>query len=145
MTFPYTFAGSLMHRAAYGEMMYILDPNRRTEVVKLIEESTDNLVSRWCSNPIFCLIEFSFLCYFSGLDIESCNIFNLLIEMVHLDQSVNGDLKTVLRFINFLDQSFLIRKLHWVSIVGINSYFSLILRSTLLFKINESLIALGKN
>ncbi|XP_012571543.1 N-terminal acetyltransferase A complex auxiliary subunit NAA15-like [Cicer arietinum] len=38
--------GSLMHRAAYGEMMYILDPNRRTEVVKLIEESTDNLVSR---------------------------------------------------------------------------------------------------
>jgi len=40
------FAGSLMHRAAFGEMMYILDPNRRAEAVKLIEGSTNNPVSR---------------------------------------------------------------------------------------------------
>ncbi|XP_058751865.1 N-terminal acetyltransferase A complex auxiliary subunit NAA15-like [Vicia villosa] len=38
--------GSLMHRAAVGEMVYILDPNRRSEAVKLIEGSTNNLVSR---------------------------------------------------------------------------------------------------
>jgi hypothetical protein len=44
--FPVLFAGSLMHRAAFGEMMYILDPNRRAEAVKLIEGSTNNPVSR---------------------------------------------------------------------------------------------------
>ncbi|KAL5056904.1 hypothetical protein RYX36_028508 [Vicia faba] len=38
--------GSLMHRAAVGEMVYLLDPNRRSEAVKLIEGSTNNLVSR---------------------------------------------------------------------------------------------------
>ncbi|RDX81112.1 N-terminal acetyltransferase A complex auxiliary subunit NAA15, partial [Mucuna pruriens] len=37
---------SLMHRAAFGEMLYILDPNRRSEAVKLIEGSTNNLVPR---------------------------------------------------------------------------------------------------
>ncbi|KEH39579.1 amino-terminal acetyltransferase, putative [Medicago truncatula] len=37
--------GSMMHRAAFGEMMYILDPNRRAEAVKLIEGSTNNPVS----------------------------------------------------------------------------------------------------
>jgi hypothetical protein len=44
--FSILFAGSLMHRAAVGEMMYILDPNRRSEVVKLIEGSTNNPVPR---------------------------------------------------------------------------------------------------
>ncbi|PNY09689.1 N-alpha-acetyltransferase 15 NatA auxiliary subunit-like protein, partial [Trifolium pratense] len=38
--------GSLMHRAAVGEMMYILDPNRRAEVVKLIEGSPNNPAPR---------------------------------------------------------------------------------------------------
>ncbi|XP_027343975.1 N-terminal acetyltransferase A complex auxiliary subunit NAA15 isoform X2 [Abrus precatorius] len=37
---------SLMHRAAFGEMLYILDPSRRLEAVKLIEGSTNNLVPR---------------------------------------------------------------------------------------------------
>ncbi|CAJ1955176.1 unnamed protein product [Sphenostylis stenocarpa] len=37
---------SLMHRAAFGEMLYILNPNRRPEAVKLIEGSTNNLVPR---------------------------------------------------------------------------------------------------
>ncbi|KAL9323139.1 hypothetical protein ACSQ67_011192 [Phaseolus vulgaris] len=37
---------SLMHRAAFGEMLYVLDPNRRPEAVKLIEGSTNNLVPR---------------------------------------------------------------------------------------------------
>lgn len=40
------FADSLMHRAAFGEMMYILDPNRRSEAVKLIEGSTNNIAPR---------------------------------------------------------------------------------------------------
>ncbi|KAF1859666.1 hypothetical protein Lal_00010250 [Lupinus albus] len=37
---------SLMHRAAFGEMLYILDPNRRSEAVQLIEGSRNNLVQR---------------------------------------------------------------------------------------------------
>ncbi|TKY48130.1 N-alpha-acetyltransferase 15, NatA auxiliary subunit [Spatholobus suberectus] len=37
---------SLMHRAAFGEMLCILDPSRRSEVVNLIEGSTNNLVPR---------------------------------------------------------------------------------------------------
>jgi len=40
------FTDSLMHRAAFGEMLYVLDPNRRPEAVKLIEGSTNNLVPR---------------------------------------------------------------------------------------------------
>ncbi|XP_057454244.1 N-terminal acetyltransferase A complex auxiliary subunit NAA15 [Lotus japonicus] len=37
---------SLMHRAAFAETLYILDPNRKSEAVKLIEESTNNIVPR---------------------------------------------------------------------------------------------------
>ncbi|KAK7261867.1 hypothetical protein RIF29_28190 [Crotalaria pallida] len=37
---------SLMHRAAFGEMLFILDPNQRSEAVQLIEGSTNNLVPR---------------------------------------------------------------------------------------------------
>ncbi|KAL2332403.1 hypothetical protein Fmac_019984 [Flemingia macrophylla] len=37
---------SLMHRAAFGEMLYILDPSRRSEAVNLIEGSKNNLVPR---------------------------------------------------------------------------------------------------
>ncbi|KAG4961581.1 hypothetical protein JHK87_038214 [Glycine soja] len=37
---------SLTHRAAFGEMLYILDPSRRSEAVKLIEGSANNLVPR---------------------------------------------------------------------------------------------------
>ncbi|XP_027928732.1 N-terminal acetyltransferase A complex auxiliary subunit NAA15-like [Vigna unguiculata] len=37
---------SLMHKAAFGEMLYVLDPNKRPEAVKLIEGSTNNLVPR---------------------------------------------------------------------------------------------------
>ncbi|KAG4945020.1 hypothetical protein AAZX31_15G012600 [Glycine max] len=35
---------SLTHRAAFGETLYILDPNRRSEAVKLIEGSPNNIV-----------------------------------------------------------------------------------------------------
>ncbi|KAI4355680.1 hypothetical protein L6164_004427 [Bauhinia variegata] len=34
---------SLMHRAAFAQMLYILDSNKRSEAVKLIEESTNDL------------------------------------------------------------------------------------------------------
>ncbi|XP_061338524.1 N-terminal acetyltransferase A complex auxiliary subunit NAA15 [Gastrolobium bilobum] len=37
---------SLMHRAASGEILYILDSDRRSEAVKLIEESSNNPVPR---------------------------------------------------------------------------------------------------
>ncbi|XP_012073296.1 N-terminal acetyltransferase A complex auxiliary subunit NAA15 isoform X2 [Jatropha curcas] len=35
---------SLMHRAAVAEMLYVLEPNKRSEAIKLIEDSTNNLV-----------------------------------------------------------------------------------------------------
>ncbi|MCI21710.1 N-alpha-acetyltransferase 15 NatA auxiliary subunit-like, partial [Trifolium medium] len=35
---------SLMHRAAFTEILYILDSNRKSEAVKLIEESANNIV-----------------------------------------------------------------------------------------------------
>ncbi|KAK3219688.1 hypothetical protein Dsin_013658 [Dipteronia sinensis] len=35
---------SLMHRAAAAEMLYVLEPNNKSEAVKLIEDSTNNLV-----------------------------------------------------------------------------------------------------
>ncbi|KAG4955373.1 hypothetical protein JHK85_041753 [Glycine max] len=38
------FSYSLTHRAAFGETLYILDPNRRSEAVKLIEGSPNNIV-----------------------------------------------------------------------------------------------------
>ncbi|XP_004506868.1 N-terminal acetyltransferase A complex auxiliary subunit NAA15-like [Cicer arietinum] len=37
---------SLMHRAAFTEILYILDSNRKSEAVKLIEESTNNSLPR---------------------------------------------------------------------------------------------------
>ncbi|WJX48860.1 N-alpha-acetyltransferase 16, NatA auxiliary subunit [Trifolium repens] len=37
---------SLMHRAAFTEIIYILDSNRKSEAVKLIEESANNIVPR---------------------------------------------------------------------------------------------------
>ncbi|XP_057451305.1 N-terminal acetyltransferase A complex auxiliary subunit NAA15-like [Lotus japonicus] len=40
------YEDSLMHRAAFGEMMYVLDPSRRSEAVKIIEGSTNSPVSR---------------------------------------------------------------------------------------------------
>ncbi|XP_010532133.1 PREDICTED: N-alpha-acetyltransferase 15, NatA auxiliary subunit-like [Tarenaya hassleriana] len=36
--------GSLMHRAAYAEMLYVLDPSKKSDAVKLIEDSTNNIV-----------------------------------------------------------------------------------------------------
>ncbi|CAK9174650.1 unnamed protein product [Ilex paraguariensis] len=36
---------SLMHRAAVAEMLYLLEPNQKADAVKLIEESSNNLVS----------------------------------------------------------------------------------------------------
>ncbi|KAK9677157.1 hypothetical protein RND81_11G124400 [Saponaria officinalis] len=35
---------SLMHRAAAAEMLHLLEPNKKSEAVKLIEESSNNLV-----------------------------------------------------------------------------------------------------
>jgi len=40
------FADSLMHRAAFVEILYILDSNRKSEAVKLIEDSVNNIVPR---------------------------------------------------------------------------------------------------
>lgn len=40
------FADSLIHRAAFTEILYILDSNRKSEAVNLIEESTNNIVPR---------------------------------------------------------------------------------------------------
>ncbi|XP_024979709.1 N-terminal acetyltransferase A complex auxiliary subunit NAA15-like isoform X2 [Cynara cardunculus var. scolymus] len=37
---------SLMHRAAAAEMIYCLEPNKKAEAIKLIEESLNNAVSR---------------------------------------------------------------------------------------------------
>jgi len=34
-----------MHRAAVAEMLYLLEPNKKVEAVKLIEESSNNMVS----------------------------------------------------------------------------------------------------
>lgn len=39
------FADSLMHRAAVAEMLHVLDPSNKAEAVKLLEDSSDNLVS----------------------------------------------------------------------------------------------------
>lgn len=36
---------SLVHRAAVAEMLYLLEPNKKSEAVKLIEESLDNTIS----------------------------------------------------------------------------------------------------
>ncbi|CAH8355923.1 unnamed protein product [Eruca vesicaria subsp. sativa] len=35
---------SLVHRAAYAEMLYLLDPSKKTEAIKLIEGSTNKVV-----------------------------------------------------------------------------------------------------
>ncbi|KAM7475951.1 hypothetical protein LguiB_023194 [Lonicera macranthoides] len=37
---------SLMHRAAVAEMMYVLEPSKKAEAIKLIEDSSNNLVAR---------------------------------------------------------------------------------------------------
>nr|KYP45036.1 hypothetical protein KK1_033448 [Cajanus cajan] len=37
---------SLMHRAAFAEILHILDSNRKSEAVKFIEESTNKIVPR---------------------------------------------------------------------------------------------------
>uniref|UniRef100_A0A2P2MTN8 Uncharacterized protein n=1 Tax=Rhizophora mucronata TaxID=61149 RepID=A0A2P2MTN8_RHIMU len=37
---------SLMHRAAAAEMLYVLEPSKRSEAIKLIEDSTNNPVPR---------------------------------------------------------------------------------------------------
>ena len=38
------FAVSLVHRAAYAEMLYRLDPSKKTESIKVIEDSTKKVV-----------------------------------------------------------------------------------------------------
>ncbi|KAG6665313.1 N-terminal acetyltransferase A complex auxiliary subunit NAA15 [Carya illinoinensis] len=37
---------SLMHRAAAAEMLYVLEPDRKSEAIRLIEESTNNMVAK---------------------------------------------------------------------------------------------------
>lgn len=39
------FADSLMHRTAVAELLYVLEPNKKKEAIKLIEDSTNDLVS----------------------------------------------------------------------------------------------------
>jgi len=36
-----SFPASLMHRAAGAEMMYLLEPDKKMEAIKLIEDSTN--------------------------------------------------------------------------------------------------------
>ncbi|GAB2269440.1 N-alpha-acetyltransferase 16, NatA auxiliary subunit [Dionaea muscipula] len=36
---------SLMHRAAVAEMIYLLEPNKKSEAISLIEESSNNIIS----------------------------------------------------------------------------------------------------
>lgn len=45
MSFLRKHEESLMHRAAVAEMLYLLEPNKKPEAVKLIEESSNNMVS----------------------------------------------------------------------------------------------------
>ncbi|KAJ7962937.1 N-alpha-acetyltransferase 16, NatA auxiliary subunit [Quillaja saponaria] len=45
-SFLETHKDSLMHRAASAEMLYVLDPNKKSEAVTLIEESANNMVPR---------------------------------------------------------------------------------------------------
>ncbi|VAH61795.1 unnamed protein product [Triticum turgidum subsp. durum] len=41
---------SLTHRAAAAEMMYLLEPDKKLQVIKLIEDSTNNTASgKWCA------------------------------------------------------------------------------------------------
>jgi N-alpha-acetyltransferase 15/16, NatA auxiliary subunit len=35
-----------MHRAAVAEMLFVLEPDRKLEAIKLIEESTNNMVPK---------------------------------------------------------------------------------------------------
>lgn len=35
-----------MHRAAVAEMLYVLEPDKKPEAIKLIEESTNNTVPK---------------------------------------------------------------------------------------------------
>jgi peptide alpha-N-acetyltransferase len=44
-SFLESHSGSLMHRAAAAEMMYLLEPAKKMEAVKLIEDSTNNTAS----------------------------------------------------------------------------------------------------
>lgn len=39
-------ADSLMHRAAVAEMLYTMEPEKKSEAIKLIEESTNNMVPK---------------------------------------------------------------------------------------------------
>ncbi|KAF5466665.1 hypothetical protein F2P56_016572 [Juglans regia] len=40
------FKDSLLHRAAVAEMFYVLEPDRKLEAIRLIEESTNNMVPK---------------------------------------------------------------------------------------------------
>lgn len=45
-TFLELHKDSLMHRAAVAEMLYVLEPDKKPEAIKLIEESTNNIVPK---------------------------------------------------------------------------------------------------
>lgn len=40
---------SLTHRAAVAEMMFVLEPHKKEEAIKLIEESSDDLISQYAA------------------------------------------------------------------------------------------------
>lgn len=46
------FVDSLMHRASVAEMLYTLQPDKKSEAVKMIEESTNRWFHRNTSHPI---------------------------------------------------------------------------------------------
>lgn len=44
LTFAFNSADSLVHRTAYAEMLYVLDPSKKTEAIKIIEDSANKVV-----------------------------------------------------------------------------------------------------
>lgn len=43
------FSDSLRHRAAVAEMMFVLEPHKKEEAIKLIEESSGDLLSSYAT------------------------------------------------------------------------------------------------
>ncbi|KAJ1392141.1 N-terminal acetyltransferase A, auxiliary subunit [Sesbania bispinosa] len=81
---------SLMHRAAFAEILYILDSSRKSDAVKWIEESTNNIVpgnlrAFWNSSS-----------HPTGGETFRAILISF-IGMEHSDQSGNGNLQTVLQ------------------------------------------------
>lgn len=49
LLFDSLFSDSLTHRASVAEMMFVLEPHKKEEAIKLIEESSDDLISQYAA------------------------------------------------------------------------------------------------